>query len=227
MAPTKTAKAAASKEPKKEKVHHPSSRKADQLTRKAHRKGKLGNLASNRTKKHHHLGKLLSFSDFHAFFFHALPSEGVLTLEELHALVRDKWLTRHDQDLEKERAARRKGRPKSVKELKFEEIKLREAEEYRTGFELIDLTHEPTVALFRKWDLKEVAYMQLLRFIRISSLNPAVTVVSRLGTHFSVRPAGGDGDVEMSDDEEPVPTLLAEPPTRFSSTMMTMDSPLT
>lgn len=67
------------------------------------------------------------------FFYHSIPEEGVLTLEELHDLVRDLWLTRHDVELEEERAARRKGRPKSTKEQKLEEIKQREAEEYRTG----------------------------------------------------------------------------------------------
>jgi translation machinery-associated protein 16 len=57
----------------------------------------------------------------------------VLTLPELHELVSDVWLTRHDAELEEERAARRKGRPKSTKEQKLEEVKLREEEEYRTG----------------------------------------------------------------------------------------------
>lgn len=56
-----------------------------------------------------------------------------MTLLELHELVADVWLTRHDAELEEERAARRKGRPKSTKEQKLEEAKLREAEEYRTG----------------------------------------------------------------------------------------------
>jgi translation machinery-associated protein 16 len=56
-----------------------------------------------------------------------------LTLEELHDTIKDIWLTRHDEELEAERTARRKGRPKSVKEMKLEEIILREAEEYRTG----------------------------------------------------------------------------------------------
>jgi translation machinery-associated protein 16 len=74
-------------------------------------------------------------ADFYGFFFHAIP-EGhstVLTLPELHQLVSDVWLTRHDAELEEERAARRKGRPKSTKEQKLEEAKFREAEEYRTG----------------------------------------------------------------------------------------------
>ena len=57
----------------------------------------------------------------------------MLTLPELHELVSDVWLTRHDAELEEEREARRKGRPKSTKEQKLEEVKLREAEEYRTG----------------------------------------------------------------------------------------------
>lgn len=73
-------------------------------------------------------------ADVYGFFYHAMPEEGELTLEELHAIVRDVWLTRHDEELEEERAARRKGRPKSVKEVKLEDIKLREAEDYRTGF---------------------------------------------------------------------------------------------
>lgn len=47
--------------------------------------------------------------------------------------MRDIWLPRFDQDLEAEKAARRKGRPKSTKEQKLEEQKLRDIEEYRTG----------------------------------------------------------------------------------------------
>ena len=54
-------------------------------------------------------------------------------MEELHDLINDVWLTRHDGDIEEEQAARRKGRPKSVKQQKLEDLKLREAEEYRTG----------------------------------------------------------------------------------------------
>ena len=70
----------------------------------------------------------------HGFFYLALPPEGELSLEELHLIVKDIWLTRYDKDLEQERAKRRKGRPKSTKEIQFEELKNREAEEYRTGF---------------------------------------------------------------------------------------------
>ena len=68
------------------------------------------------------------------FFYSTLPLEGELSLNELHLIVRDIWLLRHDEDLEQERAKRRKGRPKSAKEVQIEELKIREAEEYRAGF---------------------------------------------------------------------------------------------
>ncbi|KAF8920523.1 translation machinery-associated protein 16, partial [Mucidula mucida] len=137
--------ASAADKTKKEKVYHPQSRKAGQLARKALRKGKMGSQASVRGKKHHHL------ADVYNFFYSCLPETGELCLDELHAIVRDIWLTRHDDELSEEQAARRKGRPKSVKEAKLEEVKLRESEEYRTGMEVIDLTHPPTVELFRRW----------------------------------------------------------------------------
>ena len=71
--------------------------------------------------------------DFHGFFYHAIPEEGVLSLEEIHRIIREIWLTRFDEELEQEKTARRKGRPKSTKEAKLEEVKLNEAEAYRTG----------------------------------------------------------------------------------------------
>ncbi|KAF9453537.1 hypothetical protein P691DRAFT_814485 [Macrolepiota fuliginosa MF-IS2] len=176
MAPSKTPKASAS-ETKKEKVFHPSSRKAEQIARKALRKGKLGNQSSKRTQKHD------SRVDVYGFFFHALPEEGVLTLEELHALIRDVWLTRHDEELEQETAARRKGRPKSVKETKLQDIKAIETEEYRTGMEVLDLTHPVNLQLFRQWDQKELAYVQQLRHIRIFSQQREDMIVSQPGKH--------------------------------------------
>ncbi|PPQ90766.1 hypothetical protein CVT25_010155 [Psilocybe cyanescens] len=198
MAPANTTKAAAAAtKVKKEKLFHPASRKAGQLARNALRKGKLGNLTTKRNQKHHSLGMYtiscfqitsieLSTVDLYGFFYHAVPEEGVLTLEELHHIISDVWLTRFDEELESERSARRKGRPKSAKEIKLEELKLREAEIYRTGMEVIDLTHPPTVELFRRWDQKEVAFIQLLRFIRIFSTDHQLALVSRPGKHLSI-----------------------------------------
>jgi len=225
MAPSETTKKAASKhKQKKEKIFHPESRKADQLARTQLRKSKLTEASSKRHKK------FSSQIDVYGFFYHAMPPEGgALTLEELHDVIKGIWLTRHDIELEAEQAARRKGRPKSAKEMKLEEIKLREAEEYRTGMEVVDLTHAPTVELFRRWDQREFAYIQMLRFIRISSSSPTDFVVSKPGKHYSLHK---DVDTESSQDHEmgavvdsSIQDFLAEPPSRFSSTIMTMDGP--
>ncbi|KAH8103976.1 hypothetical protein BXZ70DRAFT_888360 [Cristinia sonorae] len=205
---------------KKEKVFHPLSRKADQLVRTQIRKSKLAELARARTRKHGDQVNLFGF------FYHAIPPEGVLTLEDMHSIVKDIWFTRFDAELESERASRRKGRPKSAKEQNLESIKEREAEEYRTGIEVIDLTDPQNVDLFRQWDQKEVAYVQQLRMVRIAGDSPTVAVLSKPGMHPLLKKTeiveSQEESVEMDTDEAP---LLLEPPSRFSSTMMTMDMP--
>lgn len=60
-----------------------------------------------------------------------------MTLATLHDIVRDVWLKRHDVALQAEISARRKGRPKTARHMLLEEIKLREAEDYRTGLGVI------------------------------------------------------------------------------------------
>ncbi|KAF8840828.1 hypothetical protein BDN67DRAFT_598340 [Paxillus ammoniavirescens] len=216
MAPSTTQKP--TPKAKKEKIFHPDSRKAAQLGRIHLRKNKLAEAASKRNKKQ------AAQADVYGFFYHALPPEGVLTLDELHSVIREVWLTRNDVELDQERATRRKGRPKSTKEIKLEEIKLREMEEYRTGMEVPDLTHEATVELFRKWDQKEVTFIHLLRFLRISSADPSVAVVSKSGKHHTLRQAdplpAQDQDMIVEDG------ILSAPPSRFASTIMTMDGPL-
>ena len=76
---------------------------------------------------------MLLVVDIFSFFYAAIPTEGVLALEDMHTILREVWVSRYDAELEAERASRRKGRPKSTKEQKIEELKLRESEEYRTG----------------------------------------------------------------------------------------------
>ncbi|ETW78962.1 hypothetical protein HETIRDRAFT_460001 [Heterobasidion irregulare TC 32-1] len=207
---------AKAKPAKKEKIFHPQSRKAGQLARTQLRQSKLAGQASKRSKKHS------SKVNFYGFFYHALPEEGELTLGELHSIVAV-WLARHDADLDEERSIRRKGRPKSVKEQKLEEMKLQEINEYRTGMDVPDLTHPANVSLFRKWDQIEVAYVQMLRFIRITSAKPEVSVLSRVGTHFTLQldtnPTSSEPQA-MNVAEAPLST---EPPSRFASTIMAMD----
>jgi translation machinery-associated protein 16 len=52
--------------------------------------------------------------------------------------------------------------------------------------EIPDLTHPENVALYRTWDQREVAFVQLLRFIRISNTNPDTAIVSKPGKHPSL-----------------------------------------
>ena len=93
--------------------------------------------------------------------------------------------------------------------------------------EVVDLTHAPTVKLFRRWDQREFAYIQMLRFIRISSSNPTEFVVSKPGKHYSLRKddeieSPQDQDMDITGDDS-VPDILTEPLARFSSTIMAMD----
>ena len=97
--------------------------------------------------------------------------------------------------------------------------------------------HGPTVEIFRRWDQKELAFIQLLRFIRISSSEPNVVVLSKPGKHLSILESttvteGGDAmDVVMEKLDSSVPQLPQfgdlDPSMRFSSTMMTMDNSTT
>jgi translation machinery-associated protein 16 len=163
-------------------------------------------------------------------------------------LIQNAWLSRHDEELLAEQQARRKGRPKSVRETKLEEMKLRESEEYRAGLgtffslalisflalaanrnisEVIDLTHPATVTLFRNWDQKEVAYLQLLRYIRISSTDPTSFVISKPGKHVLIT---GDQtndpavitDMDVDGQASVLSSMLTAP--GISSTMMAMDN---
>ncbi|KAJ7634077.1 hypothetical protein DFH06DRAFT_1221017 [Mycena polygramma] len=206
MPPKPKAPQKGGKPAKKEKVYHPDSRKAGQLARNALRKGKLGNLRKKSTKK------ASSLLDLYAFFHAALPPAPevvdagappteALTLPELHNIARA-WVARHDEALKEEQAARRKGRPKSGKEVRIEEMRLREEETYRTGMELPDLTDPPTLERFRKWDVSSLGYAHLLRFVRISSELPDVIALSR-----APAPSAAEAEEEDDDDDE-APELL-------------------
>lgn len=102
----------------------------------------------------------------------------------------------------------------------------------RYSAEVIDLTHLPTVELFRRWDQKEAAFIQLLRFIRIFKGEPQLAVLSRPGKHFSLvekTDPGSQDDEEMmlevvkgSHPQAPSSTVGESPP-RSSNAIMAMD----
>ncbi len=60
--------------------------------------------------------------------------------------------------------------------------------------------HPLNVELFRRWDQKEMPFIDLLRFIRISSSDTSSVVISRPGKHFSLTSTTPDTslDTEMA-----------------------------
>lgn len=67
--------------------------------------------------------------------------------------------------------------------------------------EVIDLTHEANIELFKQWDQKEVPFIHLLRFIRIFSDDPEKFTVSRPGKHLTiVRPTDSSANAMETDD---------------------------
>lgn len=160
------------------------------------------------------------------------PEVPSLTLEEIHQLVQGLWLTRWDEQLAREQAARRAGRPKSVREQELEDLKARDAEEYRTGLglyfklcyptslttfllfgvELPDVTNAKTLALFRAWNSGDPSYLHILRFIRITSEFPLEVQLTRLGKDEKAHcQADGvqENEEEMDqDDSDEVASLL-------------------
>ena len=74
--------------------------------------------------------------------------------------------------------------------------------------DVIDLTYLPNVKLFRAWDQTEFAYIQMLRFIRISSSDPTVSVISKPGRHHTLHTKDTPHlpDKEMDIPDVPKPT---------------------
>jgi len=131
----------------KEKILHPSSRKAGQQERASLRKSKLATASAKRSQKQIEKGKLilcqsayqtlnvgLLAADSVGFWFHALPPDSLaLTLEEIHTLIRDVWLHRFDEAIHSEESSRRKGRPPSKREVELRALKTQAEQEYRSG----------------------------------------------------------------------------------------------
>ncbi|KAG8894064.1 hypothetical protein FRB99_001546, partial [Tulasnella sp. 403] len=165
-----------SKSSPKEKVFHPQSRKAAQLERAHLRKNKLGDAKTKRSRIQ------VEKIDRFVFFQHALPSDvESLSLSEVHEIIQDIWLHRHDKQLAEEQGRRRKGEPRSAKEDKILAQIEMEKEEYRTGLEIPDLTDPPTVEVLRKWEDGDPNYLPLLRLVMVYSDDPDKATLTRPG----------------------------------------------
>lgn len=75
--------------------------------------------------------------------------------------------------------------------------------------EVVDLTHEANVTLFRTWDQKEVAFVDMLRFIRVNSTEPTFAIVARSGHHFSLIGDGTDPGPDHDRDAKDILKKLA------------------
>jgi hypothetical protein len=49
--------------------------------------------------------------------------------------------------------------------------------------EMLDLTHPPNVKLLRRWQQDDMAFLEVLLYIRVSSESPLEAVLSRPGKH--------------------------------------------
>jgi translation machinery-associated protein 16 len=52
---------------------------------------------------------------------------------------------------------------------------------------VVDLTNPINVELFRRWKRDDSAYLDILRYVRISSEDPEKLVVSRSGKHQNLK----------------------------------------
>lgn len=77
---------------------------------------------------------MLSIADRFGFWFYALPPDvKALTLPEMHGMVAELWLKRHNEAILGEESARRKGRPPSKREIELKALKIQDEQEYWTG----------------------------------------------------------------------------------------------
>lgn len=209
---------------KKEKVFHPDSRKAGQLARVQLRKSKLADAHSKRVRKNAATGALdlclaaqtdAARSGQVRLLLPRHPARGRLLNARRPARARARRLARPPRPRTRPRTrsppqgtaperARIRARANKAARVRGVPIghrcvrSLPPAVRSLTFAEVPDLTHPANVALFRRWDEAEAAYVDLLRFIRISSTKPDQIVVSRPGKHSTLKPKPDPSSMDTS-----------------------------
>ncbi|KAF9579939.1 translation machinery-associated protein 16 [Lunasporangiospora selenospora] len=141
---------------------HPSSRKAQQITRVVLRKDRLEQRQKNRTAHAH------TRTERHLWFRHAVPEDVVsLTRPQCHALV-EEYLGRYNEEYQSLLALHRPGkvRPKAAREDLLAGLMAQERQEYASGFEIPDFTSPKNLKLLREWD-GDVNSMLRIKVIRV------------------------------------------------------------
>lgn len=163
---------------KKSGPTHPHSRRATQLARVAHRKDKLSQAKSVRSRSSNaKVDRLSTLILMLPDDIDALPD-----LASLHSFVADTFLTRHNDELQELKADRRPGRPPQKREIELKEIVAKELQEYNEGLELPDFTNATNVKLLREWQGDPQA-LPLFRMVRISGKYPGQCKLMHPGTH--------------------------------------------
>ncbi|KAJ1028359.1 hypothetical protein NDA16_001529 [Ustilago loliicola] len=163
---------------KKSGPTHPFSRRATQLARVAHRKDKLNQAKSVRSRSTNAKVDRLST------LILMLPddTDALPDLAAVHSFVTENFLTRHNDELQELKADRRPGRPPHKRELELKEIIAKELQEYNEGFEVPDLTSTTNVKLLRDWQGDPQA-LPLFRMVRISGKYPEQCKLMHPGNH--------------------------------------------
>lgn len=142
---------------------HPNSRRAAQVARINHRTSKLQAAKSVRSRAGQaHVDRVSTL-------ILLLPPDldYVPDLPFLHSFLQDSFLKRHDDEIARLGAERRKGRPMAKREEELRELRDREQREYGAGIEIPDLMNEHNVAKLRQWNGDRQALGQF-RFVRVS-----------------------------------------------------------
>ena len=145
---------------------HPSSRKGHQMERILLRSDKL----KQATRRQYNAKELKVERPL--FFIYSMTSPDPLTLDQLKSLIQDKFIGRNDESIKELESKRRPGRPKDAKLVSAELAKEIEMSEYKSGFEVPDLTHLGTTKLIWRWLETDVglkgSHLDALRVIRVT-----------------------------------------------------------
>ncbi|OCK79309.1 hypothetical protein K432DRAFT_383188 [Lepidopterella palustris CBS 459.81] len=142
-------------------ILHENSRDTRRLQRASCRDDKLSRLVALRKKEHRfHLERIS--------YFRTAASERLtpFTIPEIQNLI-ETYLHRDDEELAKEKAERRPGRPASNRENLLKQKQSLEEREYISGFWMPDLEDVKNLEFLKEWTGEWVS-LSTMKFVRIS-----------------------------------------------------------
>ncbi|KAH3678434.1 hypothetical protein WICMUC_001451 [Wickerhamomyces mucosus] len=154
---------------------HPKGRKIKQINRATLREQKINNKkAAHLERKEHELQRTLFMQEA---ILHR-EDQISFTLEEIKSLI-ESFLSRDDEELDKLKAERRKGRPPTNRQSILENKKKHEFAEYESGYLVPNLNDEKTVENLRAWN-RTTGGLNVVKFIHISKFSNEIPTSSTL-----------------------------------------------